>query len=61
MDGSHPFMMVGTTKNGFAKLLPLSSPVVAALLQRLPSYGKSEYLFPSRSTNRRPNPKQPFR
>ena len=60
LDGPLPHMIIEKTKNGSSKILPLSSPVVEAL-QRLPSFGRSKYLFPSRPTNRYPNPKQPFR
>ena len=60
LDGFVPYMTVGTTKNGFPKVLPLSQPAVESL-KRLPSYGKSEYLFPSRPTNWQPNPKRPYR
>ena len=59
LDGPLPHMVVEKTKNGSSKILPLSSPVVEALT-RLPSFKRSEYLFPSRPTNRYPEPKQPF-
>ncbi len=40
-------------------MVPLPQVVVDAI-KRLKSYGKSEYLFPSKPTTRFPEPKQPF-
>jgi len=58
LDGQSPFLKVPETKNGDPKKLILAEVAVEALKQ-LPSYGKSEYLFPSRPTGRFPEPKSP--
>jgi len=59
LDGQSPFLKVPETKNGDPKKLILAEVAVEALKQ-LPSYGKSEYLFPSRPTGKHPEPKQPY-
>jgi len=59
LDVPIPFLHVPVSKNGEPKDLILSKVAVEALKQ-LPSYGKSEYLFPSRPTARFPEPKQPY-
>ena len=53
-----PFLHVPVSKNGDPIDLVLTGVAVEAL-KRLPSYGKSEYLFPSRPTARFPNPATP--
>jgi len=53
-----PFLHVPVSKNGDPIDLVLTGVAVEAL-KRLPSYGKSEYLFPSRATARFPNPVTP--
>ena len=57
---SHPSLEVPFTKTDRPKSLPMPKEVASAL-KELPSYGKAEYLFPSRPTARFPNPKAKHR
>jgi integrase len=60
LDGPAPCMYVPITKNGEPEIVPLSTEAVEAV-KALPSFGHSEYLFPSTPTNAVPKPKAPWR
>ena len=47
IDGNVPYIYVGRTKNGDPIKLPLSQIVIDAVMQ-LPSFGRSQYLFPAK-------------
>lgn len=47
LDETVPHIYVGRTKNGDSIKLPLSQIVIDAI-RKLPSYGRSEYLFPAK-------------
>jgi integrase len=55
-----PYATLARTKTGYQRHVPIPQPVVDTLTA-LPSYGTSEYLFPSHPTARWPEPKQPYR
>jgi integrase len=59
VDGESPCIRVPYTKTGRSKTVPLADVAVTAL-HTLPSFQRNDYLFPSRSTTRWPDPKQPF-
>jgi integrase len=58
--GDAPSVKLVRTKTGHQRHVPLPSAVVEAI-QRLPSRGTSEYVFPSRPTARCPEPERPYR
>lgn len=59
LDGKMPYVYVGRTKNGDPIKIPLAQLAVEAILS-MPSYGKSDYLFPARPNVRfKGNFKQP--
>jgi integrase len=60
LDSDAPRILVPQTKNDRPKNIPLP-PELVTLVRKLPSFGKSEYLFPSRPTARAPKPKRPYR
>jgi hypothetical protein len=47
LDGSFPCIEIPITKNNDPKIIPLPAAAVQEL-KRLPSYGKSNYVFPSK-------------
>ncbi len=57
LDTRIPYIYIPQTKNGDPKTVPIPEIVVEAV-KRLPSYGKIEYLFPSRPTARFPSPER---
>ena len=60
LDESVPYICVPRSKNGNMKKVPIPAQAATAL-RSLPSYGKSEWVFPSRATARWRNPKAPYR
>ena len=54
LDGNVPYIYVGRTKNGDPIKLPLSQIVIDAV-RELPSFGRSEYLFPAKPNIRYPD------
>lgn len=59
LDAQVPYVSIPITKNHDPKKVPLPAIAVEAL-RILPSYGKSEFLFPSRPTARFPKPRKPY-
>ena len=60
LDEKAPHIYVGRTKNGDSINLPLSQIVIDAI-KKLPSYGRSEYLFPAKPNVRyQENFSQPY-
>src|SRR5215469_16804921 len=58
-----PYIEVPVTKNDDPKIIPLPTSAVEEL-RELPSFGKSDYLFPAKPTHRRSDPsqfKKPYR
>ena len=55
VDDEYPFIYSAKTKNKRPKRLPLPAFAVQAL-KEMPSYGKSEYLFPAKPNVRFPDP-----
>ena len=63
LDGGFPYIQVPITKNNDPKVIPLPASAVEEL-KNLPSFGNSDYLFPSTRTNARTDPsqfKRPYR
>ena len=60
LEGESPRILVPTTKNGRPKNIPLS-PLLIPILKKLPSFGREEFVFPSRPTARAPKPNRPYR
>ena len=63
LDGAFPYVDIPITKNDDPKIIPLPTVAVAEL-KRLPSFGKNEYVFPSKPTPRYPDSthlKKPYR
>ncbi len=60
LEGPNSYLRVPVSKNGDSKNLILTRVVVEALKQ-LPSFGRKEYLFPSRPTTRFSCPAKPYR
>lgn len=60
LEGDFPRILIPTTKNKRPKNIPLPASLVP-ILKKLPSFGASEYLFPSRPTARAPKPKRLYR
>ncbi len=57
LDGAFPYIEVPITKNNDPKIIPLPASAVEEL-RNLPSYGKSDYLFPAKPTRFRRDPSQ---
>ena len=57
LDGGFPYVEIPITKNDDPKIIPLPASAIVEL-RNLPSFGKAEYLFPAKSTHRRPDPSQ---
>ena len=55
-----PYATLVRTKTGHQRHVPLPEAVLGAL-KALPSYGKHDYLFPSRPTAKCPEPQRPYR
>src|SRR5260370_33873432 len=51
LDGAFPYVEIPITKNDDPKIIPLPAIAVKEL-KRLPSFGKGEYVFPSKATPR---------
>ena len=63
VDGAFPYVDIPVTKNDDPKIIPLPGVAVNEL-KNLPSFGKGEYVFPSKPTHRYPDPsqlKRPYR
>ncbi len=57
LDGGFPYIEVPITKNNDPKVIPLPASAVEEL-RNLPSFGRSDYLFPAKPTPRRSDPTQ---
>jgi len=63
LDGAFPYVDIPVTKNDDPKIIPLPTVAVKEL-KSLPSFGSSEYVFPSKTTRRYRDPsllKRPYR
>jgi len=63
LEGAFPYIQIPITKNNDPKVIPLPVSAVKEL-KNLPSFGNSDYLFPSTRTNARTDPsqfKRPYR
>jgi len=63
LDGAFPYVDIPVTKNDDPKIIPLPAVAVKEL-KSLPSFGSSEYVFPSKTTHRYRDPsllKRPYR